>query len=252
MSFHAFLVMRYILTFSYLFIFHFNLCFCIIIFFLSFLISLQSIQEEYFPSRDVCKSLRISPSLLGKIVGMVLVEPGRHDFGLNFKKNGQYCLLGYVRKVVDTYGNKKNYNDNQNNYNNNNTRDNNGNLEKEEKKPKIESAWGTGDSVQVVGSVNTERLAQAESVQWEYSAKALALLLEYKTKFPLMFERFETLPHQMKYQASDIFCPLGMKGDSTQRSAFAESAAKEVNEWMKSQPFFNMARTPLSTISLSK
>ena len=31
------------------------------------------------------KSLRISPSLLGKIVGMILVEPGRHDFGLNFK-----------------------------------------------------------------------------------------------------------------------------------------------------------------------
>ena len=182
---------------------------------------------------------------------MVLVEPGRHDFGLNFKKNGQYCLLGYVRKVVDTYGNKRNYNDNQNNYKNNDS-DNHGSIEKDEKKPKIESAWGAGDSVQVVGSVNTEKLAQADSVQWEYSAKALALLLENKSKFPLMFERFDTLPHQMKYQASDIFCPQGMKGDSAQRSTFAETAAKEVNEWMKAQPFFNMARTPLATISLSK
>ena len=223
--------------------------------FYSFVTLLQSIKEEYFPSRDVCKSLRISPSLLGKIVGMVLVEPGRHDFGLNFKKNGQYCLLGYVRKVADTYDNKRNYNNNQNNNNNGSSSgssSSNGSHDVEEKRTKIDNPWGAGDSVQVVGSVNTERLAQAESAQWEYSAKALALLLEYKSKFPLMFERFDNLPHQMKYQASDIFCPPGMKGEGAQRSAFAETAAKEVEDWMKSQPFFSMARTPLATISLSK
>ena len=57
----------------------------------------ESIGEDYFSSRDCCRSLMISPSVLGKIVGMILVEPGRMDFGLNLKRNGQYQLLGYVR-----------------------------------------------------------------------------------------------------------------------------------------------------------
>lgn len=196
----------------------------------------ESVQEDYFPSRDVCSSLRISPSLLGKIVGMVLVEPGRHDFGLNLKKNGQYHLLGYVRKVVDTYSNKRNHT--------------NGGDAKNETPKAPASVWGAGDSVQVVGSVNTERIAEAESTQWEYSAKALALLFEYKNRFPLMFERLDNLPHQMKYQSTDVFVPAGMQGKDT--SAYATAAAKEVEEWLKNQSFFNMARTPLTTLSLSK
>lgn len=196
----------------------------------------ESVKEDYFPSRDVCSSLRISPSFLGKIVGMVLVEPGRHDFGLNLKKNGQYHLLGYVRKVIDPNSNKRNYT-------------NGGESKNEISKPPA-SVWGAGDSVQVVGSVNTERLAEAESTQWEYSAKALALLFEYKNRFPLMFERLDQLPHQMKYQATDVFVPSGMQGKDT--AAYATTAAKEVDEWLKNQSFFNMARTPLTTLSLSK
>lgn len=195
----------------------------------------ESVKEDYFPSREVCKSLRISPSLLGKIVGMVLVEPGRLDFGLNLKKNGQYHLLGYVRKVVDSYGSRKNYSHND---------------ESKDMPTKPASAWGAGDSVQVVGNVNTERIAETESAQWEYSAKALALLFDYKNRFPLMFERLDQLPHQMKYSATDVFVPSDMKGKDT--AAFATAAAKEVEEWLKNQPFFSMARTPLTTISLSK
>ena len=196
---------------------------------------------------------------------MVTVEPGRHDFGLNFKKNGQYCLLGYIRKVVDTYGGRgnnnydnKNGNNNGNGNGNNGSGNNNGN-EKDKLPPKIISAWGTGDSVQVVGSTNSDKNVQAESVQWEYSSKALSLLLEYQSKFPLMFERLDSLPHQMKYQAEELFCQGpgsggrdGGKLDYTKRAAVATAACKDVNDWMKAQPFFSMARTPLSTISLSK
>lgn len=187
----------------------------------------ESVKEDYFPSRDVCKSLRISPSLLGKIVGSVTVEPGRHDFGLNLKRNGMYHLLGYVRKVPDTY------------------RNSNGSDPKH-----VENAWGAGDSVQVVGSLNIERIAEKESVQWEYSAKALALLFEFKNRFPLMFERLDSLPHQVKYSAQDVFLPSGAQGKDS--SAIVTAAVKDVDEWLKSQPFFNMARTPLTTISLSK
>jgi hypothetical protein len=171
----------------------------------------NSIQEKYFPSRDVCRALKISPSLLGKLVGMVLVEPGRLDFGLNLKRNGQYQLLGYVRKVADS-GNNSYSNNNNNNSNSNNG--NNGSSNGSSSRPPV-GAWGTGDSVQVVGSIDTEKQAENESNLWEYSDKAMKLLFDYQTKFPLLFERLETLPYQKKYNTSELFLTVAMTKGKT-------------------------------------
>ena len=91
----------------------------------------------YTLSRDVCRALGITPSVLGKIVGVVPVEPGRLDLGLNLKRNGQYQLSGYIRAVFST----------NNNYNNNNN---------EKGVPPsgrgVVSVWGQGDSVRVRNS----------------------------------------------------------------------------------------------------
>ena len=45
--------------------------------------------------------MQIVPSVLGQVIGSIFVDGvGRHDLGLNMKKNGVYQLLGYVKKFV--------------------------------------------------------------------------------------------------------------------------------------------------------
>ena len=199
--------------------------------------SAQSIQEEYFPARDVCRSLGISPSVLGKIVGSIFVEPGRYDLGLNLKRNGQYQLLGYVRKV--SYENSAAHGEPSNGAS--------------AAASKAAAAWGHGDTVQVVGMIDSSKQADAaESVQWEYSAKALALLFDYKTKFPMLFDNLERLPHQKKYPAHELVPPSAVLPPAEGKPLDPTAGAEVVKEWMKLQPFFAMPRTPLTTVSLSR
>jgi 5'-3' exoribonuclease 1 len=198
----------------------------------------ESIGEDYFSSRDVCRSLGISPSVFGKIVGMILVEPGRMDFGLNLKRNGQYQLLGYVRAANADQA-----------------------LTQAVAAGSGAAAgpWGRGDTVKVVGSADTAELlakkAEAEVSQWEYSARAVALLFEYKTRFPLLFDNLEVLPHQKRYGAAELLLPsTALKGHVAPQAlaTAAATTAAALVDWMKAQPFFSMPRTPLTTLSLSR
>lgn len=43
------------------------------------------------------------------VVGSIYVDPGRHDIGLNLKRNNQYQLSEYVRKVEGREGIAINY-----------------------------------------------------------------------------------------------------------------------------------------------
>jgi 5'-3' exoribonuclease 1 len=194
-----------------------------------------SVQDQYFPSREICTVLKLSPSLLGKIVGSLFVEPFRADIGLNLKRNGQYQLLGYVRRVDPATVR--------------------GTIEfsPESKGETGYKAWGSGDTVQIVGSLaasaatakpgaNSEVGHTAHTDSWEYSAAAVALIVEYQDRFPVLFNNLLRLPQgSPRYSVTELF---GTQG--------SEKNLEEVMEWMKSRPYFNMPRTPLTTISMSK
>ena len=176
-----------------------------------------SIKEDYFSARDVSRSLTISPSLLGRVVGSLIVD--RVDVGLNLKRSGQYFLLGYVREVVPAGSSA--------------------------------AAWGSvRDSVRVIGAVDDaaaevgrDPSAPVTGSNWEYSAKAVALLLEYKTEFPNLFSNLERLGHEKKYSSEQAF---GV--NKTQ----APALLAKLEEWLGRQYTAKAARTPLSTTSLSK
>lgn len=174
----------------------------------------QSINDQYYGARDICNLLKISPNVLGKVVGSIRVEPGRGDLGLNLKRNGVYQMLGYVRRADPS--------------NDSNT-------------VHARKVWQGVDTVHIVG-VNTEptEAEKSEAVYWEYSSHAASLIAEYKARFPVLFQQLERLPHQPVYTAQDL---LGEK-------AAAQMAA--IMEWMKAQSFFSMPRTPFTTLSLSK
>ena len=59
----------------------------------------NAIRDEFYSTRDICELLNITPSLLGKLVGSVLVHfndpihgATKVDIGLDLKRNGAYQL----------------------------------------------------------------------------------------------------------------------------------------------------------------
>eukprot|EP00605_Chrysophyceae_sp_TOSAG23-4_P002224 GSChrysophyteH1.ASY1.ANO1.2467.1 assembled CDS len=170
-----------------------------------------SVQEDYYSSYDICKALRISSQVLGRIVGALFVDhPSRADLGLNLKRNNQYALQGYVRKV-DKKG----------------------------------SVWERHNSVKVIGTDLEPATADSEDrtrESWEYSARTVNLLLEYKASFPNLFANLGALPFEngSKFTPNDLF---GKDG---------EHELKRCVAWLSSQPVMKMARIPVSTKSLEK
>lgn len=176
-------------------------------------------KEEMYSSKDICSLLKISPNVLGKIVGVIKIEPGRIDIGLNLKRNGQYQLLGYCQRVDDT---------------------SDGQL-----KPR--QVWCGVDSVEIVGMVSdenasaaVEKTAEADGVYWQYTARAAALIFDYQQSFPMLFNQLQKLPHSFSYSADQL---LGNNG---------EKKVEAVIEWLKAQPFYKLSRTPFTTTSLSR
>lgn len=180
----------------------------------------NSIKDIYYESRDVCKQLQISPSIMGKIIGSILLESSKedtvYDLGLNLKRNGQYQLLGYCRKIEI------------------NQTLNTGNI------------WANADTVKIIANVveDEDVMQEKEQVNWEFSTKAIALLIDYKAKFPILFNKLSNIEHKKKYTTDEL---LG-----NNKPGHGVKIADAIMEWMKAQPFFNQQRTNFSTTSVSK
>eukprot|EP00981_Chlorochromonas_danica_P000482 scaffold98_cov248-Ochromonas_danica.AAC.23 len=211
-----------------------------------------SVQEEYFGTRDCCQLLQISPSLLGKIAGSILIEPGRLDIGLNLKRNGMYQLLGYVRRVESNNAPGAAASAGRKGPKQNNST------------PSVigvpihsRNAWQAKDSVDIIGILSQdEKLAEKgfekDAIYWEYSSKAILLIAEYLSLFPHVFQALQQLPHQPVYQISDLFGSGGRKGLVNSNKLTKENTVDPILRWMQSQPFFHIPRSPLTTTSLSR
>jgi hypothetical protein len=185
-----------------------------------------TIDDHYYSSGEISRNLKISPSVLGRIVGAVFVEKGNIDIGLNFKRNGQYQLLGYSRRVFENKGN---------------TDDN--------KTQSLTSVWGHKDAVRIVGSLPSaeeqqltllEKVEQTVASHWEYSDMAVAVIQEYMKNFPTLFQALEKNQNKTKYSARDLF------------GKEANQKLVEVMTWLSTLPIHSLPRTPLTTESMSK
>ena len=199
-----------------------------------------SVKEEYFSTREICRQLGITPSVLGLICGSLYVDPFRADIGLNLKKNGEYQLLEYARGIIISNPT-------------NNSLPQPGIPGKER-----QTCWNSGDTIRIIGSSTpsldnnqsnniddekNQKSSGSSQTIWEYSEKAIDLIRDYMTAFPTLFSRLQSLTNQRKYSASDLF---GLTG------AEAEKELDRLQTWMKSQPFYLLPRSPLTTTSMSK
>lgn len=124
-----------------------------------------SVQDRYFDSAAVAKLLKINPRVLGKMAGSCYVEPGRFDLGLNLFTPAGLYLPGYVRPVF-RHG--------------------------------TAPAW-TG------GAQRSAAVAAAPAgskFKWEYTERAVAVLLAYQKAHPAVWDAVEADPGRYKYGAS--------------------------------------------------
>jgi 5'-3' exoribonuclease 1 len=182
----------------------------------------RSITEDYYSTREVCGIIKISPSTLGKIVGSLRIDPNRIDIGLNLKRKGMYQLLGYVKKVEGAASKD-----------NNNKKDGNNAHESRQ-------TWAGVDTVKLITmeNDNSNQAEESEAIFWEYSTAAILLLAEYKYRFPVIFDVLDKIAHKPVYHAKDFY------------SSPSEEQFPALLDWMKSQPFFALPRTPFTTVSL--
>ena len=174
----------------------------------------RSVQEAYLSSYDASRVLKISPSVLGKIMGRIPFVQGNYDLGLNLKSADGFCVIGYTRKKFDESKGG-------------NGASKNGNV------------WAGGDTVLVVGSRGNTEDSEDERITWEYTPKAVRLVEQYRAKFPQLFAALNQSPNERKYNANQVFGPNG------------ESLLPVVREWLDKNESAKLPRSPVTTQSMS-
>jgi hypothetical protein len=175
----------------------------------------RSVQESYISSSDAAKVLKVPPGIFGKLVGSLFFNPGRYDLGLNLRYKQDFCTLGYTRrKDKEQRG-------------------------KEGKDSSKKAAWGSNDTVLVVGNQERSetpdsRANNSKGVIWEYTPKAVRLVAAYKQEFPKLFAAICRRPNEKSYDAS----ALGPDGDKE---------LKKIREWLNNVETAKMPRTPCTT-----
>lgn len=173
----------------------------------------RAIQESFVGSNDASKLVKLHPNLFGKIMGSLLVEPGRFDLGLNLKYSEGLCVVGYTRKRPD--GQSK-------------------------RGPK--KAWGAGDSLLVVGSARKggdgDERGGTEKIAWEYTPRAMRIVSLYRQKFPQLFAALSKHPNERKYDATRMF---GRQGPEL---------LKQIREWLNNIESAKLPRSPVTTEAL--
>lgn len=177
----------------------------------------RSIQESYVSFVDAAKVLKLHPTVFGKITGSLYFNPGRYDLGLNLRYQNDMCVLGYTRRrdILDELKNRS-----------------------------VETktgAWGSGDTVLVVGNQDTYLSNQSDGkgAIWEFTPKAIRVVAAYKQKFPRLFAAISSNSkiNERSFDASD----LGENG---------ESEMKRIREWLNEVETAKLPRTPCSTVAL--
>jgi 5'-3' exoribonuclease 1 len=172
----------------------------------------KAIRESYVSATDAAKVLKLNRNIFGKVVGSLIIDPGKFDVGLNLKYAEGLCVVGYARKKPDELSDK------------------NFGVSVAKK------AWAAGDSLLVVGSkraVQEEKLQ--DKIQWEYSPKAIRLVSEYRKTFPQLFDALSRKPNERFYNAIDFFGEAG------------PGLLQRIRTWLDTAETAKMPRSPVIT-----
>uniref|UniRef100_A0A7S2RDX7 5'-3' exoribonuclease 1 n=1 Tax=Mucochytrium quahogii TaxID=96639 RepID=A0A7S2RDX7_9STRA len=168
----------------------------------------KSVVDKYTGSHQAAKLLKIDPVVLGKIAGSVLVK-GRYDIGLNLKVGRGYMIAGYCRSRSSDAS---------------------------------KAPWSTGESATVISGLDAIERRETKDISkssggWEYTQRALELILTYRKKFPQVFRALAQDTSSYEYTTSEIFGP-GRSG---------EEVLENLCKWLEQIDTFRLPLVPISS-----
>jgi hypothetical protein len=167
----------------------------------------RTVQDSYISAYDAAKVLKMHTTVFAKIVGSIFFQPGSYDLGLNLKYKRDFFVLGYTRRR---------------------------NKFKKKNEEKTKKAWGTKDTVLVVGNQRSETQECDKKTIWEYTPKTVKLVAAFRQKFPKLFAAISKNPDAKRYEAH----MLGSNG--VKQLAL-------IREWLNNIETAKLPRTPCST-----
>ena len=155
----------------------------------------QKVTEKYFSAHAASKALQLTAGALGRVMGSIIVMPGRVDIGLNFKVFGNLCLPGYAPHVKIPAAKSGKTSSGKNVWSSGK-----GSAKMLFHGGKDPSESGNGKFNNRSGG--NER--QSERVRWEYSERAIQMVATYKKKFKRVFTTLLANPDASKFSVKDI------------------------------------------------
>jgi 5'-3' exoribonuclease 1 len=153
----------------------------------------RSVREtmRYYPAYQCARRLGITAQTLGKLTSSIFVQPARIDIGLNLKLQKQNLLVpGYARRS------------------------------------NLPQAWeeltGARTNPMTADSENTDALGG-----WDYSEATIALIEQYRAKYPRVFELLETYPNEYSYSCDAL---VSTNGDSDEEDEVTAKGSDEEDD----------------------
>lgn len=162
-----------------------------------------SIKDKFYDSRRAAEALGVSTGVLGRVTGTVLVNPGKYDIGLNLKVRRTLYLPGYVRSSAAEA---------------------------------TKVAWGSGADATVAIAAGAGSGAPG-GLGWEYTERAIQLVIAYQRAFPIIFALLETLGDEPSLSLRDI--PGG------------EEAVLRICTWLQQLETFKRPLVPVQTLFMA-
>ena len=164
-----------------------------------------SIRDKFYDSKRASEALGISAAILGRITGSVIVNPGKFDIGLNLKVRRSLYLPGYVRSSAAEAA---------------------------------KVAWGSGaDASIAVASGGGFGGASGGGLGWEYTERAIQLVIAYQRAFPVVFALLEGLGDEPSLSLREF--PGG------------EDAVLRICTWLEQLETYKRPLVPIQTLFMS-
>eukprot|EP00808_Paulinella_micropora_P002684 g61129.t1 len=168
----------------------------------------QSLRLNWYPAHDVAKKLQLHPSVLGRVLSSLILQPGRTEVGLKLRFTAEgLAVPEFARRRAQPATNS---NPNHHPYAN------------------INQHWSTGG--------------------WEYSELCVALVAAYKRRFPYLFDYMQehrdensvSCAHLLNFRRSRA--PAGEETEE-ERKQDAKAVATEIKRWVKKLPISKLLLT---------
>ena len=194
---------------------------------------IEQTRMQFFPSAMIARQLNMHPLVLSKICSNVILMPGRVDVGLRLKfAPGAMQVEGYAKRVKAWDSQKKEIPEAKEAIARLTVELGNG-------KEEAHTGYHPGNHHNAPSTDDNVNGSNDAAYQWEYSERAVALIIAYRRRFPVLFETLEQDSRAYFYNAIEI------AERPTKESAL--EAIRQIQSWLGDNRIESLVLTPCSS-----